>query len=62
LEAAVRVLPVMTEMTKRLGVEALEREAGGMSDDDVRICDNCGGEIIFRYMGGGPRPIHLSGG
>lgn len=30
--------------------------------DDVRICDDCGGEIIFRYMGGRPIPIHLDGG
>jgi rRNA maturation protein Nop10 len=26
------------------------------------ICDECGGEIIFRYMSGVKTPIHLSGG
>lgn len=30
--------------------------------DDVRTCDTCGGDIIFRWMGFGPVPIHLSGG
>lgn len=25
-------------------------------------CPHCGGEIIIRYMGGRPTPIHLSGG
>src|SRR5881296_3639331 len=29
--------------------------------DDVRTCVNCGGDIIFRWMGFGPVPIHLSG-
>ena len=30
--------------------------------DDVRTCDQCGGDIIFRWMGFGVVPIHLSGG
>lgn len=28
----------------------------------VPTCYNCGGEIEFRYMGGRPVPIHVSGG
>ena len=28
----------------------------------MRTCNVCGGEIEFRYMNGGPTPIHLSGG
>lgn len=30
--------------------------------DEVRTCDLCGEDIIFRWMGGGPVPIHPSGG
>jgi hypothetical protein len=26
------------------------------------MCKNCGGEIIFRHIGGVRTPIHLSGG
>jgi hypothetical protein len=26
------------------------------------VCDKCGEEIEFRYLGGGPTPIHVNGG
>lgn len=28
----------------------------------METCKHCGGEIIFRYVGGSPTPIHVSGG
>lgn len=39
-----------------------QRVRGASLSDDVQMCDNCGGEIIFRRICGSPVPIHLSGG